>query len=155
MTESNFDELVARVKTAASHIDEVGAKKVDETIAMLMLHPDARCIQPLLLSLNDNARDDEGLFSIIHAAESFDNKRYVEELMVVMPELRTTSPRWASILLMRVLNNDSTKLILVQKLRTADVEVKEAIRWLCEKINERNPSFLAKTLPMLLSIKKY
>lgn len=153
MTESNFEELVARFKAAASRIDEVGAKKVDETIAMLMAHRDVRCIQPLLLSLNDNAQDDEGVFSAIHAAESFDNGSYVEELLAVIPELRARSPKWASIVLMRVLNNENTKLILMQKLRTVNAEVKEAIRWLCEKINQRSPSFIAKTLPILLASK--
>lgn len=153
MTKNNFDEMLANFQAAVLDMDVGGVRMLDETIATLMRQPDPRCIEPLLLALDDHVKQDEGMFSIIHAAESFDDDRYIEALLVVLPKLREKAPKWASIVLMRVLNNAQTMLVLTRKLRVAETRVKEAVEWLCERINERSPSFVKKTLPVLLAAK--
>lgn len=61
---------------------------------------------------------------------------YVRELLVVPPGLRAAAPRWASIVLMRTLNSDGMRGELVRALRGADADIKQAAKWLCEKVNE-------------------
>lgn len=153
MTPNTFEQAVGEFQAVASRIDEVGSKSVDEALARLMPQCDARGIKPLLLALNDAVDQDDGMFSIIHAAESFDDDIYVRELLAVLPELSGKAPKWASIVLMRALNNGATMAVLVRQVRVSDSKVKEAVTWLCEKINERSPSFLNKTLPVLLAAK--
>lgn len=153
MIPSTFEQAVGEFQAAASRIDEVGVKAVDEALARLMRQRDARCIEPLLSALNDAADSDDGMFSIIHAAESFDDDIYVRELLAVLPELRAKASKWASIVLMRALNNTTTMAVLVRQLRGAEPKVKACLTWLCEKINERSPEFLNKTLPVLLAVK--
>ncbi len=92
-----------------------------------MQHPDERFIEPFLLSLDDAAHDDAGMFSLIHASEYFDGEAYVNELFAVLPRLKENSPKWASILLMRVLNNERTRVLVVRKLYGANFEQKQAV----------------------------
>jgi len=153
MINDTFDQVIAKFQEAASQFANSDVKKIDEAIVLVMRHHDKRSIRPLLLSLNDTAKEDAGMFSLIHAAEAFDDDTYVNEFLAALPELRTKAPKWTSIVLMRCLNNESTKAIMIRKLREADSEVKQSVAWLCEKINECNPSFLNKTLAVLLAAK--
>lgn len=132
---------------------EAAVKTLDSAITDVLAFRDPACISPMLLALNDEAEFDEGMFSLIHAAESFDDEIYVRVFLRAIPNLQATSPRWASIILMRVLNNQATRDILTRMVRQESTEVKVAIRWLCEKINEKNPTFLTKTLPIFLAAK--
>jgi hypothetical protein len=150
---TTFDQATSEFKKTSSQFADCDARTIDEAILPVMSHHDKRSIGLLLLSLDDAAQDDAGMFSLIHAAESFDDDTYVNEFLSVLPQLLTKSPKWTSIVLMRCLNSEMTKEAMVRKVREADPEVKSSIIWLCEKINQRSPSFLSKTLPLLLAAK--
>jgi len=137
---------------AVARAKGTGAVQVrDQALADVTAHDSPRYIGPLLLMLDDGAEDDESMFSLIHAAEAFDDATYVRELLEVLPEFRAAAPRWASIALMRVLNSESARDELVKALRSAPPQTKQAMSWVCEKINERNPSFMSKTLPVVIA----
>ncbi|WP_175038162.1 Imm30 family immunity protein [Burkholderia contaminans] len=128
-------------------------RDVETSISGVMQFADAQCIVPLLLHLDDTAPYDEVMFSLIHAAESFDDSTYVRSLLDALPKLVQAAPKWASIALMRVLNNASSKAALVQALSAASPDAKHAVTWLCEKLNERSASFIEKTLAVSLAAK--
>jgi Immunity protein 30 len=151
MTRDTFDHAMASFEEAAVHFASESPEAIDAALATVMRHDDERCIGPLLLSLSDGAEQDEGMFSIIHAAEHFDSNAYVAGLVAVLPQLCANTPRWASIVMMRCLNDTEAKDFLVRALRDSSSEIKEAAIWLCTKINERNPAFLSKTVPILLA----
>jgi len=108
-------------------------------------------IVPLLGLFRDNAQYDELMFSIIHGLEIFDDKAYVSEILRGAPLLCSKSPRWASIIFMRVLNSEPTRLELVRQLRDADPDTKAAIKSLMERINARSVQFLPKTTAVLVA----
>lgn len=108
-------------------------------------------IVPLLGLLRDNAESDELMFSIIHGLEVFDDQTYVSQIIRGAPALCAESPRWASILFMRVLNSETTRLELVRQLRDAGPEAKAAIKALMEKINARSVQFLPKTTAIVVA----
>jgi hypothetical protein len=108
----------------------------------------------LLALLSDKAEYDEGMFSIIHAAESLEQTpyaTYVSAMLSVFPMLLASSPRWGSIVLMRVMNSDETRHELVRQLREASSSIKESVRVMCERINGVSPEFLSKTVPVTLA----
>jgi len=142
---------LAQLELAAKQQGATAVTDLEMAIADVLAFHDPSCIVPLLMALNDRAEFDEGMFSLIHAAESFDDDVYIQEFLRSAAELQPNSPRWASIVLMRILNNQNTRDILVRQLRAADIETKLAIAWLCEKINEQSASFLSKTLPVILA----
>lgn len=124
---------------------------IDVAISELIADGDERLPSDLLSLLSDSAEYDEGMFSLIHAAESYDDRTYVRALLSVFPHLTLSAPRWASIALMRVLNSSPAQTEVVRQLRDAPASVKEAVREMCGRINEVNPQFLSKTVPVTLA----
>lgn len=108
-------------------------------------------ITPLLSLFHDNAQHDEVMFSIIHGLEIFDDPTYIEHVLRGAPSLCEQSPRWASILFMRMLNSEPTRLELVRQLRNAASDTKASIKSLMEKINARSPQFLPKTTAVIVA----
>lgn len=108
-------------------------------------------IVPLLSLLRDNAQYDELMFSIIHGLEVFADRAYVAEILRGAPLLFSKSPRWASIIFMRVLNSEPTRLELIRQLRDADLDTKVAIKSLMENINARSVRFLSKTVAVIVA----
>lgn len=127
---------------------------IDKHVDVLLTEGGASSAEGLLALLSDKAEYDEGMFSIIHAAESLDGPpygSYVSALLSVFPTLSVSSPRWASIVLMRVMNSDASRHELVRQLRDAPAPIKESVRVMCERINEVSPEFLSKTVPITLA----
>ncbi len=127
---------------------------IDNHVDALLTEGGATLAEDLLVLLSDEAEYDEGMFSIIHAVESLDEppyKSYVSAVLTVFPTLSATAPRWASIILMRVMNSDASRHELVRQLRDAPALAKESVREMCERINGVSPEFLSKTVPVTLA----
>ena len=124
---------------------------IDRVISELLQHGDERAVADLLSLLSDQAERDEGMFSLIHAAESFDDGAYVHRFLPIFPALFQSAPRWASIVLMRILNSRSAHLELLKQLRNASASTKEAIREMCQRINDVGPEFQSKTMSVMLA----
>jgi len=149
MNTSSLADALDELRLAVQMTGEGSVQAIDAALAQVTKYGSPQSIGPLLLMLNDCAAYDEGMFSLIHAAEAFEDSVYVREFLDALPELHVTAPRWASIVLVRVLNSDGTRADLVRALRDATPAIKQAARWLCGKVNERSPSFMSKTLPVL------
>ena len=134
-------------------IIEGGARSnvIDQHLEKLVEYSDQNITLDLLLLLSDAAEHDEGMFSIIHAAESADDEEYVRALLAAFADMMRSAPRWASIVLMRALNSRSTQLELVKQLRGAPLRTKESVNEMCERINGVSPEFLSKTVPVTLA----
>ena len=153
MTNDSLNEALKRLTGAVRQGGAGAVEEIDDALAEVTAHRSPTYIGALLLLLDDDAEYDEGMFSLIHAAEAFDDDVYVTELLSVLPEMRTSAPRWASIVLMRALNNEASRASMARAVRGAPTQAKQAIEWLCEKINERSPAFMQKTLPVLMAAK--
>lgn len=150
MAKSVYDDRLEALRSAiSSRPDEPIA--IDATLEEILEIGDERVTRDLLLLLTDDAEDDEGMFSIIHAAESTNDSAYVQAMLLAFPELVRSAPRWASIVFMRVLNNSSSQLELVRQLRVSSVSVKELVHDMCRRINDVSPQFLTKTTPVALA----
>lgn len=134
-------------------IETEGARPavIDSAVNELLADADEHLTRDLLSLLSDKAGHDEGMFSLIHAAESSDDSAYVRALLSVFPHLVSSAPRWASIVLMRVLNSASAQSEMVRQLRDASAPVKESVREMCRRINEISPQFLSKTVPVTVA----
>ncbi len=134
-------------------IETQGARPavIDIAVSELLADGDKHLARDLLSLLSDEAEHDEGMFSIIHAVESFDDSSYIDALLSVFPRLASSAPRWASIVLMRVLNSGPAQSEMVRQLRDASALVKESMREMCARINEVSPYFVSKTVPVTLA----
>ena len=146
MTKEALEAALTQLELAAS----IGSVRgIDEAVAKVMQQNDSSCLSRLLGALNDHAPFDEGMFSIIHAAESFEDPIYVRGLFDALPDLVENAPKWASILLMRIFNDAESHRRFVAELSHRSREEKNAAEWLCKKINEVDPRFISKTVAVL------
>lgn len=144
--EHSVAELRAEIETEGGR-----PAVIDMAISELLAKRDERLPRDLLSLLSDSVEYDEGMFSLIHAAESFDDNAYVRTLLSVFPHLVLSAPRWASIVLMRVLNSNSAQAEMVRQLRDAPALVKDTVREMCGQINTVSPQFLTKTVAITLA----
>lgn len=153
MTAHTLEQALSTLEEAIHMDGPDSVAVIDSKIADVMAFNDSRSIRPLIRLLDDNAQYDEAMFSIIHGAESFDDDVYASEILLELPYMVDKSPRWASILFMRALNSDAVRALMVKKIRLSPHNVKMAVLWLSQKINERSPKFLEKTLAVMTAAK--
>ncbi len=139
---------LTRLRSAIAHRGT--AREIDAALMPIASEIDSQAIGPLLLMLNDETEDD-AMWSLVHAAEQFDDVTYVQHFLSVFPALVVGSSRWASILTMRLLNSDASRAELARQARTASAETRKALVLTCEGINGRDARFLAKTTTVLLA----
>ncbi|MCH7335090.1 Imm30 family immunity protein [Acinetobacter sp. NIPH 2699] len=153
MTVYAFEQAI-KTLVEMVQIDNFGdVQTIDAILAEVMAFNDPSAIRPLMRLIEDTAQHDETIFSIIHSIESFDDEVYISEILKELPYLVHKSPRWASILFMRILNSDSTRECITEKVYFATPEIKAAVLVLIEKINEKNAKFLEKTVTIIVAAK--
>jgi Immunity protein 30 len=145
-----YESHLRTLREDITHRD-INPSAIDSTIGSLLAFNDDRMPRDFLTLLSDTAEYDEGMFSLVHAAESVDNRIYVKALLAAFATLAASSSRWASIFLMRALNNEMTRHELVKQLRTALPTIKDPIRDICLQVNQVSPQFLGKTAPVLIA----
>jgi len=123
--------------------------RFENALADIAAMNDPTSISLLCAFFNDDAEFDEVMFSLIHTIESFDDATYAARLVEAAPRLCDRSPRWASIVFMRVLNSPASTAALVDVLRGATDGQRAAVRSLMRKINEMSGEFIEKTQPVL------
>ena len=121
----------------------------EQVLEQIMSLGNADSILPLLEFLDDDSSFDELMFSIVHSIEVFNDKVYIAKILKGVSDLYERSPRWASIIFMRILNSENSRLELILQIRNYDQATKMTIRHLMEKINSRGMQFVAKTAPVI------
>lgn len=151
MPSNAFAEIIARLSSVISSQPADMVKIVDEGVYELSQVGEPSAAKFLLPLLDDGCSHQECMFSIIHAAEAAPLDAYVADLLAVYPVIAASSPEWASIVLLRVLNSDPAREIIVRALRESDTPAKDAVAYIATKINERSPEFTGKTMGVLLA----
>lgn len=145
-----YEKTLAELKREVA-IGGARVPVIDALVNDLSHVGDQRLAADLLTLLSDDAQHDEGMFSLIHAAETFSDSAYIQSLLLVFPHLMQSAPRWASIVVMRALNNQATQSELVKQLQHAPGPVKQSVSEVCRRINAVSPKFLSKTIPVNLA----
>ena len=123
------------------------ALEIDDALLPLLTHSDPCIISPILMLLNESG-DQDGMWSILHTAESFDGAPYVTGLLTALPSLSETCRWWAQTLVVRVLNSEKHTAELSAQLRDASPLTKKVAATICEKLG-KDPRFHAKATPVL------
>lgn len=147
---TTYKNLLDRLKREIE-IEGARAFAIDALAKELLKTGDERLAEDLLALLSDESQNDEGMFSLLHAAESFSDITYVHSLLSVAPRLLKSAPRWSSIVFMRALNNLATQRELVKQLQQAPEPVKQSVREVCKRIDAISPRFSSKTIPVILA----
>ncbi|WP_443030345.1 Imm30 family immunity protein [Sphingomonas sp. ZT3P38] len=127
------------------------ALEIDDALLPLITYSDPCIISPILTLLNESG-DQDGMWSILHTAESFDGSPYVAGLLTALPSLIGTCDWWAQTLVLRVLNSETYTAELTAQLRKAPARTKEVVATICEKLS-KDARFHAKAAPVLAATK--
>lgn len=143
-------ELQNKVLALKEKLDENSVDEIEEILDEVGKLEDPDSIELLAGLLNDQHPYDELMYAIIHTIENFDDETYAKHILNTVPEFVYRAPRWASIVVMRILNSDEARLALIRECNSnASPEQKEALKRLLNSINEVAPEFLIKTVPLL------
>jgi len=147
----SLQELIEELKKVDRTRGPGYAADCESILARIVELNDPSSIEHLVPFFEDDPPYDEVMFSIVHSIEVFEDQLYVAHLLSVAAEFCANSPRWASIVFMRIINSEPTKGELIHQLPNATESAKAAIRQLMEKINNRRAEFTAKTTPIIIA----
>ncbi|MDV2441339.1 Imm30 family immunity protein [Acinetobacter gerneri] len=114
-----------------------------------MAFNDCSVIRPLVRLIEDNAQYDEAVFLIIHSIESFENDVYINEIINEFPYLVKKAPNWATILLIRILNSNTARECMIDKVSLTTSAIKNSILFLLQRINAEKTNFYEKTASLM------
>jgi len=151
MPSNAFVQKIDRLTGLISNRPADMVRLVDQEVFELSQLGEPSAAKFLLPLLDDGCPHHECMFSILHAAEAAPLDAYVADLLAVFPAIAASNPEWASIILLRVLNSDPAREIIVGALRKSDKPTQAAVACIARQINERSPEFMGKTMDVLLS----
>jgi hypothetical protein len=152
MTTITLDDLVDELKSTAARHDGANVQQFEAALAAVARLNDPASIRALVPFLEDGTQFDEPMFSIIHTMEAFPDDVYTREVLAALPELSRRAPRWASIILMRMLNAEPTHAELVRQAKGAEPATKQTLRDVLDAVNRRGSTFLEKTASVLAAV---
>ncbi len=145
-----MEQLLGKVNALKKEMSEREIRKAEMILYEICDQNNSQSIKLLIKLLDDDFEFDEFMFSIIHCIEKFEIHAYVHNLLKTIPESIYRSPRWASILHMRILNSPHALLAYIKEIKeNATRDQKKSIEHLLDSINKVDPEFLAKTVPLL------
>jgi len=90
--------------------------------------------------------------SIIHSIESFEDKIYVAEIIKSIPKFLSNSPRWASIIHMRIINSPDTLNAYINELKSSSNSDKKALQLLLRSMGNRGKDIEELVYPLLKAV---
>jgi hypothetical protein len=137
-------ELISQIENELRNRHEGYVRRVDEVLAKIAALSDADCIGRLLPLLDDDAEYDEVCFGIIHTIERFDDAVYVQVIVNQIESLLEKSPRWATIVHMRILNSPATLIAYGECIRKLAVLKRGVVRRVLEAVRQKSSKFEAR-----------
>ena len=133
--------LIEHLRKYARLKDSIEVERFEATLNQIAELKDARYIGPLLEFLDDKCRFPEVMFSIVHTVEAFEHEAYVAGILASLPRLWQSSPYWATVIHVAILNTQSVLEIYRSQLALAPGPVKQAARELLTRIRNTKPKF--------------
>ena len=124
---NQIELLLKELKDIIQSYDESQLEKFEGIVYELHQLNDYKVISGMLPLMKDDFEFDELMFSIIHTAEAFEDDKYISELFETLPDFIYTSPRWASMVFMRILNSDSSSEVFKENYMELDSSKRQSI----------------------------
>jgi len=144
-------ELIEKLELVNANRGPSFVRDFESVLAEIAALKSPEIIAALIPFFEDNAPFDELMFSIMHTIEGFEDSTYVAGMLAVLPRFWESAPRWTSIVFMRMLNSEPTRLELVRQVRKAPPNVREVVRTMMEQVNARKVQFMAKTMAVIIA----
>lgn len=134
--------------------DENEVEKFEQSIKSILEMKDVSHIEILCQGFDDLTDNDEVMFGLIHAIESYDNivgsEASLKVLVNSIPEMLPHAREWLKILHKRILNHEPSRKIYKKMIPTLDIDVQDYIVSQLTSIKEQNPSRFEKSVDSIL-----
>ena len=146
-------ELINELETIIKNVDDESfVTNFEKKLEEIYLTEDSKMIGYLIKLLDDKFLHDEIMFSIIHTIESFNDEIYVAEIIKSIPEFVLNSPRWASIIHMRIINSSDTLNAYIEEIKSSSSYDKKVLRLLLTSMSNKGKEIEVLVNPLLKSI---
>ncbi|WP_397538202.1 Imm30 family immunity protein [Rummeliibacillus pycnus] len=134
--------------------DENEVEKFEKSIENILVMKDVKHIEILCQGFDDLTENDEVLFGLIHAIESYDNivssEVSLEVLANSIPKMLPHAQEWLKILHKRILNHEPSRNVYKKIIPTLDNDTQEFIVSQLTSIKEKNPSRFEESVNSIL-----
>lgn len=138
--------------------DENEVEKFEKSIENILEMKDVSHIEVLCQGFDDLTENDEVMFGLIHAIESYDNIVDSEASLKVLAnsihKMLPHAKEWLKILHKRILNHEPSLNIYKKIISTLNKDVQEYIISQLIVIKEKNPSKFEKSVNLILEYLK-
>lgn len=136
-------KLIVKLHDALHAPDDESVRKFENILGKIAALNDPDCIGQLLPFFDDDSEYDEMMFSIIHTIECFDDATYVRAIVDHLDSFFAASPRWATVIHMRILNSPSTMAAYGDYIKLAANDKQRAVRIALHAVRRKNAKFAA------------
>ena len=95
-------------------------------------------LEELHLVLDDNCEHEEVIWALVHFLESFDAREQLQALLNVVQKLVVSAPGWTEIIHYRILNDEPTRCLYQDILRSADLNTQQLVTKRLEDIARKH-----------------
>ncbi|WP_419961734.1 Imm30 family immunity protein [Psychrobacillus sp. BM2] len=138
--------------------DENEVVKFEKSIENILEMKDVSHIEILCQGFDDLTENDEVMFGLIHAIESYDNivnsEASLKELANSIPKMLPHAKEWLKRLHKRILNNGPSLNIYKEIIPTLNKDIQEYIISQLIAIKDKNPSKFEKSVNLILEYLK-
>lgn len=138
--------------------NESEIEKFEKSIENILDMKDVNHIEILCQGFDDLTENDEVMFGLIHAIESYDKIVSSEISLKVLansiPKMLPHAKEWLKILHKRILNHEPSRNIYKEIIPTLDNDTKKNIVSQLNSIKERNPSRFEESVNSILDFLK-
>ena len=134
--------------------DESEVEIFENSIENILAKKDVNHIEILCQGFDDLTENDEVMFGLIHAIESYDKIVSSEISLKVLansiPKMLPHAKEWLKILHKRILNHEPSRNIYKEIIPTLNNDIQQYIVSLLNSIKERNPSRFEESVNLIL-----
>lgn len=135
--------------------DKREVEKYEKSIENILDMKDVNNIEELCQGFDDLTENDEVMFVLIHAIESYDKIVSLEISLKVLansiPKMLPHAKEWLKILHKRILNHEPSRNIYKEIIPTLNEDIQKNIVSQLKSIKEKNPSRFEKSVNSILN----
>lgn len=115
----------------------------ENALSSILNMKDLNHIENLCMGFDDETENDEVMFGLIHAIESYDNvfgsEQSLKKLSASLPYMLPHAKEWAKILHKRILNHEPSQKIYAKIISESDENIKKIVLQHVTEIKKENP----------------
>ena len=132
------NNLISTLKASRLMHSKEEVLAFDNALAELAQNTQDVNLEELHLVLDDNCLQQEVMWGLVHFLESFDAREQLQALLNVIHKLVISAPEWTEIIHYRILNDESTRLLYQDMLKSVDYDTQQTVTKILSDIGRKH-----------------